>query len=51
MPLFDEIGEQTAKRDLYLLAAGMTAEEIHPEVIEKLDRIDAALSRGADGQD
>ena len=42
-PLFEEIGEPTAKRDLYLMAARMKVEEIHPEVIEKLDRIAATL--------
>lgn len=33
----------TPKRDLYLLAEKMAAEEIHPEVIEKLDRLAEVL--------
>ena len=42
-PLLDEIGKETPKRDLYLLAAKMQADEIHPEVLEKLDRIAECL--------
>lgn len=34
---------RTPKRDLYLLAQAMTRDEIHPEVIEKLDCIAALL--------
>jgi len=43
VPLFEKIGFPTPKRDLYLLAARMMPEEIHPEVKEKLDRIEEAL--------
>ena len=42
-PLLDEVEKQTPKRDLYLLAAKMQADEIHPEVLEKLDRIAECL--------
>ena len=35
----------TPKRDLYLLAAAMRPDEIHPEVVEKLDRV-ATLCAG-----
>ena len=50
-PLLDEIGRETPKRDLYLLAAKMQADEIHPEVVEKLDRIAERLvpSRSPEG--
>ena len=44
VPLFEEVRAPVPKRDLYLLAAVMTPEEIHPEVIEKLDLIAATLS-------
>ena len=44
VPLLQDLGQHTEKRDLYLLAALMEATEIHPEVVEKLDRI-AELSR------
>lgn len=45
VPLFERLGpgHRTKKKDLYLLAAAMHAEEIHPEVTEKLDRIATAL--------
>ena len=39
MPLLETLDRPTPKRDLYLLAEGMTADEIHPEVVEKLDRL------------
>ena len=39
VPLFEEIGLNTTKGELYQLAAKMTPDEIHPEVIEKLDAI------------
>ena len=42
-PLLRSVGEDTPRRDLYLLAAGMKEEEIHPEVREKLDRIAECL--------
>ena len=43
VPMLEEIGKDTPKKDLYLLAAAMMPEEIHPEVREKLDRIAASL--------
>ncbi len=39
LPLLKKIGMEIPKRDLYLMAAVMTAEEIHPEIREKLDHI------------
>lgn len=44
VPLLEEVGTPTPKRDLYLLAATMKPEEVHPEVIEKLDHIAATLN-------
>ena len=44
LPLLEKAGRETPKRDLYMLAAAMTAEEIHPEVREKLDRISESLA-------
>jgi len=43
-PLLESVGRPTPKKDLYLLAAKMTKDEIHPEVREKLDRIAKALN-------
>ncbi len=43
-PLLREIGRETLKRDFHLLAAAMTPDEIHPEVIEKLDRMAQVLN-------
>lgn len=37
-------GRPLVKRDFYLVAAEMLAEDIHPEVIEKLDLIATSLS-------
>ncbi len=39
VPLLEEVDFQKPKRDLYQLAAEMTGAEIHPEAVEKLDRI------------
>ena len=39
VPLLERAGRRTKKTDLYQLAAVMKPEEIHPEVVEKLDRI------------
>ena len=39
VPLLAEMGRPTPKRDLYLLAAQMRPDEIHPEVVEKLNRV------------
>jgi predicted ATPase len=43
VPLLDEVGKPTPKKDLYLIAAVMSPEEIHPEVKEKLDEISSAI--------
>ena len=39
VPLLEDLNKPTPKKDLYLLAAEMRPDEIHPEVIEKLDRL------------
>ena len=39
IPLLEHVGQSIPKRDLFLLAAAMQAEEVHPEIREKLDRI------------
>ena len=39
VPFFEKIGLNTTKGELYQLAAKMTPDEIHPEVVEKLDAI------------
>ena len=44
LPLLEKIGAPTPKRDLFLLAAAMRPEEIHPEAIEKLNAIGEALN-------
>lgn len=44
VPLLEEIGAPTPKRDLFLLAAAMRDTEIHPEVVEKLDHIGETLN-------
>lgn len=44
LPLLEEVGTPTPKRDLYLLAATMKPHEIHAEVIEKLDHIADTLN-------
>jgi hypothetical protein len=44
VPLFTRIGRITPKKELYLLASKMTRDEIHPEVVEKLNRIAESLS-------
>ena len=44
VPLLENLDRSTPKRDLYLLAAAMRADEIHPEIREKLDRIAASLN-------
>jgi len=46
VPLLERIDQPTPKKDLYLLAATMTEDEIHSEVREKLDHI-AELTRPA----
>ena len=49
VPLFKLLRHPTQKKDLYLLAARMRPDEIHPEVTEKLDRIAEALGLPASG--
>ncbi len=44
VPLLENLGSNTPKRDLYLLAAVMNKDEIHPEIHEKLDRIAESLN-------
>jgi hypothetical protein len=46
VPLLTEIGKPTPKKDLYLIAAFMTPDEIHPEVKEKLDEISKTFYPG-----
>ena len=48
-PLLERVGRPTPKKDLYLLAAAMTEDEVHPEVREKLDRI-AEMLDPAEGE-
>ena len=48
VPLLETLGCPTPKRDLHLLAATMTPEEIHPEVTEKLDRLVEVLVPGSE---
>lgn len=43
VPLLERLERPTPKKNLYLLAATMSDDEVHPEVVEKLDRIAAAL--------
>jgi len=44
MPFFQKIGKPLNKSELYLLAAEMKPNEIHPEVIAKLDAIAEAFN-------
>ncbi|MCY3736994.1 MAG: AAA family ATPase [Gemmatimonadaceae bacterium] len=44
VPLLEDLERSTPKKDLYLLASRMKAEEIHPEIREKLDRIGESLN-------
>ena len=44
VPLLERLERPTPKKDLYLLAAAMNHDELHPEVTEKLDRIADALN-------
>lgn len=43
VPLFEKIKPSLPKKDLYLIAAKMQPEEIHPEVKEKLDKMAEVL--------
>ena len=49
MPLLEAVGHPTRKSDLYLIAEAMKPEEIHPEVVGKLDRMAEVLNRGGRG--
>ena len=49
MPLLKAVGHPTNKSDLYLIAEAMNPEEIHPEVVQKLDRMAEVLNRGKRG--
>ena len=44
VPLLNEVGKGTPKRDLHLLASVMRKDEIHPEIREKLDAIAESLN-------
>jgi len=44
LPFFQKIGKPLNKSELYLLASEMKPEEIHPEVIAKLDAIAEAFN-------
>ena len=44
VPLLERLGCPTPKKNLYLLAAAIDEDELHPEVTEKLDRIAEALN-------
>ncbi len=44
VPLLKDVGKNTPKRDLYLLASAMHEDEIHPEICEKLDSIAESLN-------
>ena len=39
VPLLEKLDRGTPKRDLYMLAEAMLPEEVHPEVVQKLNRI------------
>ena len=43
VPLLEHLERPTPKKNLYLLAAAMNEEELHPEVTEKLDRVAQAM--------
>ena len=49
MPLLKAVGHPTNKSDLYLIAEAMKREEIHPEVVQKLDRMAEVLNRDKRG--
>ena len=44
VPLLEGLERSTPRKDLYLIAAAMNHDELHPEVTEKLDRIADALN-------
>ena len=43
-PVLENLGMSSPKKDLYLLASVMHKDEIHPEIVEKLDRIAESLN-------
>lgn len=45
VPMLEKLGINMPKRDLYLLAEHMQEDEIHPEVVKKLDHIAQALDK------
>ena len=49
MPLLKAVGYPTSKADLHLIAEAMKPEEVHPEVVQKLDRMAEVLNRGSRG--
>jgi ABC-type lipoprotein export system ATPase subunit len=50
VPLMRQLDRETPKKDLYLLAAKMLPEEIHPEITEKLDKMADVLARRGAGE-
>ena len=49
IPLLKAVGHPTNKSDLHLIAEAMKPEEIHPDVVKKLDRMAEVLSRSNPG--
>ena len=49
LPLLGAVGHPTRKSDLHQIASAMKPEEIHPEVVEELDRMAEVLGRGGGG--
>ena len=49
MPVLEAVGHPTNKSDLYLIAEAMKPDEIHPEVVQKLDRMAEVLNRSNRG--
>lgn len=45
LPMFEECGLSSSKKDLFLVAAQMEAAEIHPEVTKALDEIARLVSK------
>lgn len=44
VPLLEDLSKGTPKKDLYQLASVMNEDEMHPEIVEKLDRIAEVLN-------
>ena len=49
LPLLNAVGHPTNKNDLYLIAEAMRPQEIHPEVVQKLNRMAEVLKRSNPG--